>query len=293
MNQKKKLIIDEAVKLFAQKGYHAASIQEIAEQCGISKGSFYTYFKSKEDLIVSAFRSYYSLLFDKISRLEHIESLSPREKFIEQLSLQLHDLISHKEFIHILLSEYKMNISEQLDEFLLKTRSESLLWYAKKIKKVYPELPKKYVYDCVSMLTGIMKEYMFLLLIEEREIDVEAIIPYIMKRMDAIVASFDPEDAPLLKKELVKELLEYRSKKEIQVKEEILKELDSLGKEVSALDHVRFIQTLESIEQEILKKEPQKVLLEALLLLLRKQEEEIPEFTERIRALREQISVMI
>lgn len=293
MNQKKKLIIDEAVKLFAQKGYHAASIQEIADQCGISKGSFYTYFKSKEDLIVSAFRSYYSLMFDKISRLDQEEGLSPREKFMEQLSLQLQDLISHKEFIHILLSEYKMNISEQLDDFLLKARSESLLWYSKKLKKVYPALPKKYVYDCVTMLTGMFKEYLFLLLIEEREIDAEAIIPYIMKRMDAVVESFDPDDTPLLKKELVKELIEYANQKEIQVKEEILKELGLLSKEASDSDHVRFIQTLESLEQELVKKEPQRVLLEALLLLLQQQEDGIPKLKERIRALREQLRMMI
>lgn len=40
MNEKHKLIIDKSVELFAEKGYHATSVQEIAEKCGIAKGSF-------------------------------------------------------------------------------------------------------------------------------------------------------------------------------------------------------------------------------------------------------------
>jgi AcrR family transcriptional regulator len=36
-------IIQAAMKLFAQKGYHATSMQEIAEQSGMAKGSIYNY----------------------------------------------------------------------------------------------------------------------------------------------------------------------------------------------------------------------------------------------------------
>ncbi len=48
MVDKKQLIISESVKLFATKGYHATSVQEIAENCLMAKGSFYNYFKLKE-----------------------------------------------------------------------------------------------------------------------------------------------------------------------------------------------------------------------------------------------------
>lgn len=45
------LIIQTALKLFAQKGYHGTSIADIAKEAGISKGLAYNYFKSKSDLI--------------------------------------------------------------------------------------------------------------------------------------------------------------------------------------------------------------------------------------------------
>jgi AcrR family transcriptional regulator len=47
------LNIQAAMKLFAQKGHHAASRREIAEQCGMAKGSIYNYFKPKEEIAVS------------------------------------------------------------------------------------------------------------------------------------------------------------------------------------------------------------------------------------------------
>ncbi len=41
-----------AARLFAEKGYHATRIQDIAEELGMLKGSLYYYFNSKEDLLV-------------------------------------------------------------------------------------------------------------------------------------------------------------------------------------------------------------------------------------------------
>ena len=41
---KRELIMDEAFKLFFEKGYYGLSIQELVNNCGIPKGSFYYYF---------------------------------------------------------------------------------------------------------------------------------------------------------------------------------------------------------------------------------------------------------
>jgi AcrR family transcriptional regulator len=48
---RKALIMEKALELFVAKGFHAASISDIARQAGISKGLMYNYFKSKEVLI--------------------------------------------------------------------------------------------------------------------------------------------------------------------------------------------------------------------------------------------------
>ncbi|MFC1731557.1 TetR/AcrR family transcriptional regulator [Bacteroidota bacterium] len=48
---KKNLIMETALELFANEGFHAVSISKIAKTAGISKGLMYNYFESKEELI--------------------------------------------------------------------------------------------------------------------------------------------------------------------------------------------------------------------------------------------------
>lgn len=50
-NSKKELIINSALKEFAEHGYHATSISEISKKAKISKGLIYNYFESKEELL--------------------------------------------------------------------------------------------------------------------------------------------------------------------------------------------------------------------------------------------------
>jgi len=47
----KKRIIDAAYKIFYKKGYNSSTMNDIAEEVGVSKGSLYSYFKSKEELL--------------------------------------------------------------------------------------------------------------------------------------------------------------------------------------------------------------------------------------------------
>lgn len=51
--EKRDLIINAALRLFADTGYHATSISKIAKEASISKGLMYNYFESKEDLLIS------------------------------------------------------------------------------------------------------------------------------------------------------------------------------------------------------------------------------------------------
>ena len=44
-------IIQAARKVFAEKGYHDTTMDDIAKEIGVSKGALYSYFKSKEDLL--------------------------------------------------------------------------------------------------------------------------------------------------------------------------------------------------------------------------------------------------
>jgi AcrR family transcriptional regulator len=48
---RKRQVLDGAAASFAQKGYHAATVDDICAQAGLSKGAVYGYFASKEDIV--------------------------------------------------------------------------------------------------------------------------------------------------------------------------------------------------------------------------------------------------
>ncbi|WP_102026837.1 TetR/AcrR family transcriptional regulator [Salirhabdus sp. Marseille-P4669] len=52
---KYKQIIDAAVEVIAENGYHASQVSKIAKKAGVADGTIYLYFKNKEDILVSMF----------------------------------------------------------------------------------------------------------------------------------------------------------------------------------------------------------------------------------------------
>ncbi len=53
----KAALFESAITLFNEKGYYSVTIEEIAQRAGTAKGSFYTYFRTKSDIIIEEFRA--------------------------------------------------------------------------------------------------------------------------------------------------------------------------------------------------------------------------------------------
>jgi len=54
-NDKRARILDAAVKVFAERGFHSATVAEIARAAGVADGTIYLYFKGKDDLLLRLF----------------------------------------------------------------------------------------------------------------------------------------------------------------------------------------------------------------------------------------------
>ncbi len=63
-------VLDVAARIFQEKGYEATSIQEIAEEVGILKGSLYYYIDTKEDLLFGVIKAAYDAALGIIEELE-------------------------------------------------------------------------------------------------------------------------------------------------------------------------------------------------------------------------------
>lgn len=64
---KYKMIVDAAVKVIAQNGYHSSQVSKIAKEAGVADGTIYLYFKNKEDILVSVFEDKMGQFIEQIA----------------------------------------------------------------------------------------------------------------------------------------------------------------------------------------------------------------------------------
>jgi AcrR family transcriptional regulator len=69
-SDKRRVILDAAVRVFAAKGYHTCRVGDIAEEAGIAHGLLYHYFSSKEEVLETVFRENWSQLLEAFARIE-------------------------------------------------------------------------------------------------------------------------------------------------------------------------------------------------------------------------------
>ncbi len=53
----RRIIFENAIALFREKGFDTVTVEEIAQRAGTAKGSFYTYFRTKSDIIIEEFKT--------------------------------------------------------------------------------------------------------------------------------------------------------------------------------------------------------------------------------------------
>lgn len=61
-------IIEAAVEVIAENGYHASQVSKIAKKAGVADGTIYLYFKNKEDILVSMFEVKMGQFIEQISK---------------------------------------------------------------------------------------------------------------------------------------------------------------------------------------------------------------------------------
>lgn len=77
---KRRLILDAAVRVFARQGFHACRVSDIADEAGVAYGLVYHYFGSKDEVLDTLFLERWELLLAAIRETDAREDLEPREK---------------------------------------------------------------------------------------------------------------------------------------------------------------------------------------------------------------------
>ena len=84
---KEKDILNAAVKVFANYGYHDSKISKIAEIANVATGSVYVYYKNKEDILLKIFSELWTKLYDELDLIVANSSMSSIEKLEAMIDL--------------------------------------------------------------------------------------------------------------------------------------------------------------------------------------------------------------
>ena len=132
MNKTKRKIFEASMKLFADKGYDATSIEEITATVGVAKGTLYYHFSSKEEIFNFLVEEGVKLLKNSIS-IKTAKMNNSLDKIRAIVLIQIKILLKYENFMTIILSQIWGN-----DE-----RSK---------------MCRRYVFEYIKMIEEIVKE---------------------------------------------------------------------------------------------------------------------------------------
>jgi AcrR family transcriptional regulator len=73
VEDKRRQLLDAAVRVFARKGFHASRVGDIAEEAGVAHGLLYHYFTSKDEVLEAVFHENWSVLLERIANVEETD----------------------------------------------------------------------------------------------------------------------------------------------------------------------------------------------------------------------------
>ncbi|MEH7386052.1 helix-turn-helix domain-containing protein [Bacillus sp. JJ1521] len=194
---KKQLIMEKALELFAKQGFEATSVQQITDQCGISKGAFYLSFKSKDELIIALIDQFMEQVFTDI---DHLVRTNKNEKNLlyDFYYVSFQSFKQHTDFANILMKEYTQSLNEKL---ILKMHNFNKLINTTillMIERIYGEKIKDTKYDLLYCIKGFTRMYSELFLYQDFPIDVEVLCRSLVEKTELLAHGMT---IPFLQKE--------------------------------------------------------------------------------------------
>lgn len=131
-------ILENALKLFADKGYHGTSMSDIAKAADVSKGLAYNYFESKQKLIEALFGSFEELGIEMMRRMASAKDPYEKLKLMVEYSFEL--MIDNEEYWRLYIAfVLQPGIFESGKESINKATKEIIM----EIMKIFDEIGVK------------------------------------------------------------------------------------------------------------------------------------------------------
>jgi len=116
-DERRRQILQAAVRAFARKGYHACRVSDIAKEAGVAYGLVYHYYRSKETLLESIFKETWGAMLATIRSVEQLDEPA-REQVRKVTEIVLRTWKRDPELVRVLVREVTRSsqVQEETDE---------------------------------------------------------------------------------------------------------------------------------------------------------------------------------
>ncbi|WP_080873583.1 TetR/AcrR family transcriptional regulator [Oceanobacillus timonensis] len=283
---KKEEIMQAAIHLFSKKGYDATSVQEIANECKISKGTLYNFFDSKEELLIQVIRHNHQKMLQQAENLSLDSSLPPKEKLIQKLVVQFDGIRENKDFMSMLLTALPPHDNPKISLLMKRIRMTMMNWYKDCFIETYGSKAEPYIWDFALMLSGVLKEYISFIFRDHKDLDFERVARFVINRFDTMIHHITDAE-PVLTSELMGEYEALKTELATRNPEEQVDQLlEEIEKKINILplhetEKEEYTAAVQSLQKEIHQKNPRMFLVKSFLLFLAEIEECQP-FVRRV-----------
>ncbi|MBW4081731.1 TetR/AcrR family transcriptional regulator [Paenibacillus sp. S150] len=266
---KKEQIIKTAMQLFAVKGSSSTSMQEIAELCGISKGSLYLVFKSKEELERSIYINCFRMIHDPLMQEELEGTRTPREKLRNQVEILLHHLYELREFLQRQVQELAGKGMADAPEWLRKINGPLLNWSRSKLETLYGKEILPYTGELFLIGHGMINSYIWALFNHDSIVAIPRLADHFVDLLDIVAAGLlAGRPGPLISPSALESWMEHHEGTSHRNPFQIIKQMKAALSSAEGLDPQSAEDALESIEileSEVLLPYPRKAIFQGML----------------------------
>lgn len=182
---KEHLIIEEAKKIFIEKGINGTSIDDISKACKISKATFYKYFENKESVIISILKNNKSNLENSCKNIDSnfdIQSIDKLKKKIITIWEYKYKAYDFNSYIARVLSKS----NEELNKLQNINRAYIIDEYRKSLLMAYGYNIKNIMWDVIFVIDGLIYEFIILMRNNKQNFDSEFVGDFILNIVDNI-----------------------------------------------------------------------------------------------------------
>jgi AcrR family transcriptional regulator len=120
VEDKRRQLLDAAVRVFARKGFHASRVGDIAEEAGVAHGLLYHYFESKDEVLQAVFQENWCLLVARIESVEETDEPAP-DQLRHISAIVLRTWLHLPDVVRVVIQEFGRSpeLAERLGELTL------------------------------------------------------------------------------------------------------------------------------------------------------------------------------